>query len=423
MGSSQRYSSLFRHSWLASGRRPELIALVWACLLPIDQFLEIPERALSATSYSAVVVLVLITPATLKGESRTRLTRILALLTVLGLVRIVMGQYHGDGAGRMIGLVILASVVTCAPLAWRPRLHRSILFGYLIGATISGVVCLMQALDIPTLRPGLGPSRYPGLAKNTMVFTWQVVFAAIIAAYFLATSRRRSPRWNIGLVGLPVALIALLVNGAQGGLLGVAAALAGFLFWCDPRLRSRLRSRAVVASSAALILTVALVLTITDLRPSTFDDWVGGDFVNEQARVDIASTGWSTFLEHPVVGVGRQQFYTEHVIAPHFLPLESAVSAGVVAGLLATAVLLVTWAYMLAGPKRSSYALFGSVMLAAMCANTLTETSGPYVGIPRLILLVIAIVATTGDNEPLRPPTSSDVRARSAPSANQGNGG
>lgn len=410
MGSSQRYSSLFRHSWFASGRRPELIALVWACLLPVDQFLEIPEGALNVVRYSTVGVLVLATPATLKGESRTRLARLLALLFALGVVRIVMGQHHGDDAGRMIGFVLIASVITCALLAWRPQLHRSILFGYLVGASISAVVSLMQSLDIPTLRPpGPGPSRYPGLASTTMTFTWQVAFASIIAIYFIATAPRVSVRWRCGVIALPLCTLALMVSGAQGGFLGVAAAGLAFIVWSPPRTRKRILSRRTIGASAALVLASTVVMVFTPIRPSTFDDWSQGDYVNELARLDIARTGWSTFVANPVAGVGRQQFFTEHVIAPHFLPLESAVSAGIVAGLIASAVVVLTWAYMLRGPKRGSYALFGSVMLAAMCAHTLTETPGPYLGVTRLVLLVIVLVAATGDNDPPRAINSAEI--------------
>lgn len=398
---TSREHGFSRPSWVARGRRPQILATMWACILPLDRFLEIPEVMINLLRYSGVGLLVLAAPATLRGESRQRLSRLFVLLFALGAVRIAMGQYHDDPAGRMIGFVLIASVLACALLAWRPQLHRNILLGYLVGASISATVSLMQAVDIPTLRPpGPGASRYPGLASSTMTFTWQVTFASIIAIYFIATAPRASARWRCGAAALPVCTLAMMGSGAQGGFLGTAAAILAFIIWCPPGTRKRLLSRGTITACVALVIVGTVAMMFTPLRPSTFDDWSQGDYVNELARLEIARTGWSVFVEHPVTGVGREQFFTEHDIAPHFLPLESAASAGIVAGLFAAAVVGLTWAYMLRGPARGRCALFGSVMLAAMSAHTLIETPGPYLGVTRMILLVVVLVAATGDNDP-----------------------
>lgn len=374
----------------------------WGFLLPIEYVLEIPNTVFDLPRYIIAGVLALSTPATLAGVARRRVDRLCVLLLVLGVLRTAMGLYHRDGAGLLLGSVLLGSVICCGAVAWRPRLHRSVLFGFMAGVTFSGIVCLMQALEIPTLRPsGPGDGRFPGLSTYTMLLTWQVLFGCLIAGYFLLNERRGTLRWNASLVALPVCGAALLVNGAQGGLLGLAAGGVAYLVWCGPAARRKLVASRTLVVGAVGALLMGIVFVALQLPVSTFQDWIfHGNFVNETARVDIARTGWQVMLDHPVTGFGRQQFIDEHTITPHFLPLESAANAGIPAGLVALAVLIYTWRVMLRGPARGPYALFGSVLLAAMCSNTLTEISGPFIGVSHLFILLIAIVAAAGANDP-----------------------
>lgn len=391
-------------SWLTRGRRPEAIAIAWGFLLPIEYVLEIPNALFDIPRYLIVVIIALTTPATLAGEARRRVDRLCILLFVLGVLRTAMALYHpGDRAGLLLGTVLMASVVSCVAVAWRPRLHRSVLLGFMGGVTFSGIVCLMQALDIPTLRPpGPGAGRFPGLSTYTMLLTWQVLFGCLIAGYFLLNERKGSLRWNASMVALPVCGAALLVNGAQGGLLGLAAGGLAYLVWCGPEARRKLTaSRTLVVSTVGALL-MGVVFVALQLPVSTFQDWIfHGNFVNETARVDIARTGWRVMLDHPVTGFGREQFIDTYTITPHFLPLESAANAGILAGVVALCVLAYTWWVMLKGPARGPYALFGSVLLAAMCSNTLTEISGPFIGVSHLFILLIAIVAAAGANDPV----------------------
>ncbi|MBX3315017.1 MAG: hypothetical protein KF906_11920, partial [Actinobacteria bacterium] len=173
-------------SWLTRDRRPELIALGWGILLPIEYVLEIPNTVFDLPRYVIAGIIAFAAPATLTGVARSRVVRLCGLLMVLGVLRTGMAVHHHDRAGLTLGAVLIGSVVSCVIVALRPRLHRTVLFGYMLGVTFSGVVCLMQALGIPTLRPpGPGAQRYPGLSTYTMLLTWQVLFAGLIAGYFL----------------------------------------------------------------------------------------------------------------------------------------------------------------------------------------------------------------------------------------------
>jgi hypothetical protein len=403
-------------TWLTSGRRPEAIALFWGFLLPIEYVLEIPNTVLDLPRYGIAAVLALSTPATLRGESRSRVLRLSVLLAVLAVIRTAMSFYHDDRAGLTLGVVLLGSVLSCGAVALRPRLHRTVLLGFMLGVSFSGIVCLMQALGIPTLRPsGPGEGRFPGLSTYTMLLTWQVLWGGLIAAYFLFNAHRRSLRWRLSAVALPICAAALLINGAQGGLLGLAAGGVAYFVWCGPEARRRLLTPRSLGLGALAGLVLVGLLVASGFPLSTFQDWIfHGNFVNEQARVDIARTGWQVMLDHPVTGYGRTQLIDTYTITPHFLPLESAASAGIVAGIAALVVLIYTWYLMFKGPTRGAYALFGSVLLAAMCSNTLTEISGPFIGVSHLFLLLIAVVAAAGGNDPSpgrRSPPDLDDRA------------
>ena len=191
------------------------------------------------------------------------------------------------------------------------------------------------------------------------------------------------------------------MNGAQGGLLGLAAAGVAYLVWSGPKARRRLVTPRSLAVGAMGVVLLVLVLALGGLPISTFQNWIfQGNFVNEQARIDIAGTGWDVMVDNPLTGIGRQQFIDAYTITPHFLPLESAATAGLLAGLVAAGVVVYTWYLMIQRPSKGSYAIFGAVLLAAMCSNTLTEISGPFIGVSHLFLLLIAVVAAAGGNDP-----------------------
>jgi hypothetical protein len=260
----------------------------------------------------------------------------------------------------------------------------------------------MQSFDLPTLQPGnQDGQRFPGLASTTMLITWHLAFALIVACYFL--SQRDEARGNrmLAAVAVPLALAALVVNGAQGGLLGLlfAAAALGAFGW---RMVTR---RAVVRYGAVALVAlvgIAVLVIAADVRTPTIDGLQGsGDYRNELARWNVAVDGAQELVAHPLVGVGRTNFEDEYGLAPHFLPLEAGITAGVVPFLVALYLLWCLFRVLLQGPVgRRPEAWLGLALCAAMFANTLTETGGPFTGLPRFSLLLIAVVACQGERWP-----------------------
>lgn len=374
-----------------------VVAVVWGVVLPIEFITKVPHWLLDGSRYLLALALIVAVPPTLEGRARARVDAIAILLLVLAAARLPAALVHDDSNGLNVVAVLVASVLACTPIAWRPNLHRSVLYGFMIGAMVSGVVSLMQALGIPTLRPpGPGAARYPGLSTYTMLLTWQLLFAVFVATHLLATERPRSLRWWTSIPALLVCSLASLTNGAQGGLLGLVFASVAFVGW-----RPRLLKRFLVSRSAVVIgLGVAAAVGAAALAGirlvSIVEPLSKGGLVNERARWDIAVTGWNVLLDNPVLGVGRQQFIAEHVIAPHFLPIESGSSAGVAALVVAAVLVALTWWIATRRPARGPYPMLGAVLLAAMCANTLTEAAGPFIGVSHLIVLLVAVVAAAG---------------------------
>jgi hypothetical protein len=267
---------------------------------------------------------------------------------------------------------------------------------------LSATVSLMQSFDIPTLQPGnQAGERFPGLASTTMLITWHLAFALIVACYFL--SQRGEARANriLAAITVPLGLAALVVNGAQGGLLGLlfAAAAVSAFGWRAVTRRDLIRYGA--AALVALV-GIGVVLLVADVRTPTIDGLRGsGDYRNELARWNVAVDGARELAAHPLVGVGRTNFEDEYGLAPHFLPLEAGITAGVLPFLVAAYLLWCLFRVLLQGPVgRRPEAWLGLALCAAMFANTLTETGGPFTGLPRFSLLLIAVVACQGERWP-----------------------
>ena len=102
-------------------------------------------------------------------------------------------------------------------------------------------------------------------------------------------------------------------------------------------------------------------------------------------------------LNHPVLGMGRTNFMDRYTIAPHFLPIDSGVTAGLLGFAVASYLLFVILRLIWQGPAdRRPETVAGFALLAAMAANTVTESYGPFIGLSRVSVLFLAVVAVKG---------------------------
>ncbi len=387
---------------LASVGSDDRLAWCWGFLIPIDFVQGVPGSILDAARYGAIVWLCVRLAPDLSTARRTVVIKFATLVAAVGVIRGTASVARMDRFAIMIAAVMVVGAATAPFVAWRVRAHRYILSGFLGGVLLSATVSLMQALDIPTLRPGNQEgNRYPGLASTSMLITWHLAFALIVACYFVGQRRERRVDRMLAGVTIPVALIALVANGAQGGLLGLAfagLALAAF-GWRHVTLRDAVRYGAL----ALVVLAAAtVVVEVANVKTPTIDGLRGlGGYRNETARWQVAKDGARELAEHPLVGVGRTNFEDEYGLAPHFLPLEAGVTAGVVGFVVAMYLLWCLVRVLLQGPVGGRpEAWLGLALGAAMFANTLTETGGPFTGLPRFSLLLITVVACQGEQWP-----------------------
>ena len=374
------------------------LAALWAFFLPIDFVTAVPVGLLDAIRYAGAAALGLLWPATLPDERRRRLHRLGLALILLGGVRLIAATAHHDPNGTQFALVLLAATAVAYVMAIRPAIHSHLIGGFMAGMTLSVVTALMQAMHWPALRAGNNEGhRYPGLSTYTMLFTWQVVLGLIVLGYLVTVgAKRRSPQWWLAAALIPLYLLALLTNGAQGGLLGLgSAALA--LAWGRRRDLTASKLGITLVATGAALAAIALVVLATNINVPTVSGFREGNYRNETARLEVASNGWNEFLDHPLTGMSRSAFISEYGIAPHFLPIDSAATAGVVGLVLSVGILGLLAAEVVRGPgDDGAWAQAGHLGVVVMAANTLTDAYGPFVGIARSTPLWIALVISSG---------------------------
>lgn len=380
------------------------LALVWAALLPIDYLHGVSVTLLDALRYSGAIVLTLAFAPTLAAEARPRLRQIGAILLGLATIRGLAAVVHHDPNGRQFAVVLTLATLVAWAMALRPRLHLHLVVGYMAGLTLSVAVSIMQALHLPTLVEGNNSGqRYPGLATYTMLFTWQVAVGMVILGVVITTRiTHRHLWWWMSVALFPFFAMAMVTNGAQGGLLGLFTAFVAFLRFGPVRLGSQAGRRWIMATLALVTLMVTAAF-LTQIEIPTITDWGDGGYHNERARFDIVFDGLNEFRAHPLLGVSRTDFIYQYRIAPHFLPVDSAAVSGVVGLALSVGLLgWLGWAVLRGPADRRAGTLGGYLVLVVLTTNTLTDSYGPFVGVSRALPLWIALVAAGGHWPPPR---------------------
>lgn len=374
------------------------LAFVWAALLPVDYLIGVRVTMLDALRYSGAIVLALLFAPTLATHVRTRLHQLGAVLMALAAVRGVAALAHGDPNGRRFAIVLALATAVAYMVAIRPRLHLHLVLGYMSGLTLSVVVSIMQALHLPILAvANYEGQRYPGLSTYTMLFTWQVAIGLVVLGVIITSRLNQRDAWFWVAVALfPLFGLAMMANGAQGGLLGLFTAFLGFLRFGPIKLTRPSDRRWMVAAMVLVMVTVSAAF-LTQIELPTITDWGDGNYHNERARFDIIFDGWHEFTNHPLTGVSRTEFINQYNIAPHFLPVGSAAMAGVAGLALSVGLLAMLGWWCWKGPaNREPATLAGFLVLLTLTTNTLTDSYGPFVGVSRAFPLWIALVAAAG---------------------------
>lgn len=252
---------------------------------------------------------------------------------------------------------------------------------------LAAVVFALAALFING--PG-DQGRYSAFGGGPNVFVRIEILGVISAvALYLCTHR------VLPLLVIPLFLLAAVLSGSRAGLLaGVAVGAVASL-----KVRGRLRTGAVVAAGAVLVLATAAVWAFA---PPAFTDLFQERFVEQTVqqhylsdRTDIWAAAWRLAVEHPLGGAGLDGFYgligvNQGVEYPHNYVLGVAAEGGLIGiGLLTTAIVLWTRTVRGGGARPQ---LTGLAVAAAVFVALSSLFSGDYYD-ARLAWLFAAMAA------------------------------
>ncbi len=330
--------------------------------------LRIPRSPLFLAFY-AVIAVELVTTAT--AENR--------YVALYGEV----GRYLGLTTHLVLALVAVAIAVG----ADYPR--RAGWLGWTLAGSVVAVAgyALLQAAGADPVRwADLDPRARPFGTLGNPDFYGQLLSAAVIACFAVALFGHQPPRWlRAGVIALGVLSGGLLVmtqtRGAVIGAVGGAVVLG--VIW----LRRTGATRGALARLSLAGLALAAALGIVVLTTPLGDRLVAAtELGNVKDRVLIYSSATRIFLDHPLLGVGFENFavaYPRYAEAygvrgnqtqtsAHNWLLHLAATTGL-AGLAATAALLIAFAAHVWQRARDADA---APLLAAAGALTAFYASG-----------------------------------------------
>lgn len=385
---------------LVSHRSITAHATALGVLLPIDTVSDVSVHLLDVARYTGIIWLVLRLKPSLSPMNTRRTMCMAGWLTALGAWLLVVALWRDDQVSRTVAMAVLVSAPAAFLLVRRASIHLAVVQGFLCGVSASALVVIAQYVGIHWLRSG-GPDgdRNPGLAGSTALVTWQMALGIVIAVFVMLNADRKRCSRLLAAVGAALCGLGLLLCGAQGGLLGLGAAALATIARPPPPLRGALTRSPRVTAATALAVLLAVGMAVWANVPTVAGVLGDGGYVNEIARLDLNRAAWREFMSNPLTGIGADRFQEIHGLMPHLLPLDAAVSAGVVGLVLASAALLYsTWFLVGSLPRRTTLtSWFGLAMGCLLLINSLADRSGSLIGISRLSLLMIAMAAARGE--------------------------
>jgi putative inorganic carbon (hco3(-)) transporter len=272
-----------------------------------------------------ILVVIVINTLTTVGRIRRTLWALLAagvVLASLTLVQMATGLYESDFGGLA---VFRASEIVGGEDAPRP------------GGTI-------------------GDANYYGQSLLILV---------PIALYLLTAGRNLAARFG-GTIAALILMGAIIVTYSRGDAVALAAILGAALLYKRPKLPY------LLVGGVALLLMLPLVPANYYARLATLADVLRGDrqtlYTEESIRGRAGATQAAVdmFLDHPLVGVGREHYplyqleylsgsslaYRARGIPPHNLYLEVAAEHGLLGIFVMGGVLVVTWRSLFDARKR-----------------------------------------------------------------------
>lgn len=393
--------------------RPDRLTFLAGALLPVEAIDDVPLVAIEVV-HVALVGLVAIRwrPRPTRTPGIRTAAVFVGLATALSLARLAFSIARDPVLPSVrYTAITLAALAAAGLIALCVDAHRPLLTGYVAGATASAGVALLQFAGVDLLHTAdHGSNRFPGLADRPPDLSYHLVIALLIAgAAFVSATSTRTRRWAGAAVAPCVA--ALLVCGAQGGLgsVVVVAAVVGFHALPAAVRGGTVRLRPLLVWSAVLLVVIvgAGLLGAASVRGLASDPDKG--YANEVARLRSLRYGTEQLIDRPLTGIGAVAYGERYDVRPHFIPLEAGVTSGVLGLLLATGlVALLAWR-VVRGPTRLDVSgILGVALLGVLLTQALLTPAGPFAGVPRLVVLLVATLMVHGESRPFGPRPSAE---------------
>jgi O-antigen ligase len=128
----------------------------------------------------------------------------------------------------------------------------------------------------------------------------------------LLSDRSRAWRW-IGLAGVVMSLMIVVLSASRGGVLALGAVLVFAIFGTRRNLPRRWKTMIIPVTVVAIYFAPPVFIE----RIATFGDiQTDYNFDSPSGRIEIWKRGYKNFLQHPITGVGTQQFNTADGLSP-----------------------------------------------------------------------------------------------------------
>ena len=210
-----------------------------------------------------------------------------------------------------------------------PVRQRVIAAGFSLTAVLLGATSLYQRYVLGVDRPyGLNGGDWA--AVEFAMYLLVLVLLAMLQA--LRPDTRRGDRW-LHVAAVVVGLYGAVLTQSRGPLLSFAPVYLGLMLWHAMRSRHWRRVLVLFAVTVLGMLAVTVSLhremleRLTDVpaQIASFDSGgSGGDAGAVGERLEMWRTAWQAFCEHPLAGIGLDQFgvyVREQVAAGHASPL------------------------------------------------------------------------------------------------------
>jgi putative inorganic carbon (hco3(-)) transporter len=277
--------------------RPDLFMLVLIAILPWQGALRFPTHSITIVKLIGALLFVSVALTTLLRDRRLRLTAPIGWAALLCIT---------------VTLSLLAGGLSSESISETLRYWTLTVFLFLVVQMIDSREAFLRALRVLCLSAMVGAvwatvqfldgsvARASGPISDPNDFAYFLAAVLPFVAYLFASEPRRRWLWGVGLVSVPLGILAASSRGAF-------VALAITALWAI--LSGRVASRVLVGAAALIALLAVLALGISSAQTSQ----------NLQVRQNSFSTNvslrrvyWSAALRmsanHPLLGIGPGRF-------------------------------------------------------------------------------------------------------------------